>query len=215
MITSNVIGLPIRILALLFLWMPFTGCSSAKIKAENGFVEHEKLYRLPLFNDASWMKMVPAGDFDAFYMKCPGNQGIQVLYTVLCGKFDFNNLQSAEAAKRIYENSYFSFFESTMCPSAKSPLTDKSFGKINDFKVDPQKRMFSVFYETEFADLCAAPEKPTPMKVIDVFLEEPNHHFYLGAHTRFILLRYASTFDKFESGLKPFQEMVSQFQWIH
>lgn len=205
----------IRILIALAVSFLVVSCSSVKVKTQNGFVVHEDLYRLPILKDETWMRVIPVENVDAIYLRCPGNQGILIDYVMLCRKFDYAKLTPDDYVKRIYLNSYFSAWEKTLCPEPVSPLTDKNFKNlVGSPIVNADDKSFSIVYETDSASLCKTTEKLIPMKVKDVFLEEPKSHFAGGMHTRFVVLRYASAVERFDDGLKDFENLVSKFQWL-
>jgi len=204
-----------RILAVTIVLFLLAGCSSVKVKTNTGLLIHEGLYQLPVLNDESWMRLIPADIADAMYFKCPGNQRIFVIPTMLCRKFDHTAMNQDDYVRRIYTNSYFSFWDNQLCPSQVSPLTDKNFKRmIGKPTVNSENKSFSIVYETELDSLCKTTEKLIPMKVMDVFIENPKSEFSGGMHSKFVILRYASTLELFETGLADFKNLVSKFQWI-
>lgn len=204
-----------RILAVMIVLFFLAGCSSAKVKIINGLQIHEGLYQLPVLNDETWIRVIPADTADAMYFRCPGNQGIFVFQTMLCRKFDHTTMNPDDYVKRVYTNSYFSFWDNQLCPSQISPLTDKNFKKmIGKPTVNSVNKSFSIVYETELESLCKTTEKLIPMKVMDVFIENPKSEFSGGMHSKFVVFRYVSTLEQFETGLADFKNLVSKFQWI-
>ena len=179
------------------------GCS-AKLRIENGVLMHEDLYQVPLLDDSSWVRIIPAAYSDALYLRCPGEQRIVVFYTMLCGKYDYSQMSEDDYAKRIYLNTYFSFSKNLICPKPQSPLTDNNFKKMaGPPSVNKDKEQFTIVYETTFDYLLCSSNTPTstlPIKIMDVFVEEPKFHSWGAAHTRFVVLRYASHVDQYESG---------------
>jgi len=204
-----------RILAAMIVLLLLVGCSSVKVKIQDGLQVHEGLYQLPVLNDESWMRVIPADVSDAMYVKCPGNQELIVIPTMLCRKFDHSTMKPDDYVKRIYTNSYFSFWENQLCPNQTSPLTDKNFKKIiGKPAVNTDKKTFTLTYETEVESFCKSTEKRIPVKVMDVFFENPRSGFSGGMHTNVVVLRYASTVERFEAGLADFQDLISKFQWL-
>lgn len=204
-----------RILVVMIVMFFLAGCSSTKVKISNGLQIHEGLYQLPVLNDETWIRVIPADTADAMYFRCPGNQRIFVIPTMLCRKFDHTAMNPDDYVRRIYTNSYFSFWDNQLCPSQTSPLTDKNFKKmIEKPTVNSENKSFSIVYETESDSLCKTTEKLIPMKVMDVFIENPKSEFSGGMHSKFVVLRYVSTLELFESGIADFKNLVSRFQWI-
>ena len=80
--------------------------------------------------------------------------------------------------------------------------------------VNSDNKSFSIVYETELASLCKTTEKLIPIKVMDVFIENPKSEFSVGMHSKFVVLRYVSTLEMFETGFADFKNLVSKFQWI-
>lgn len=201
---------------LLILAFFIFGCSSIKVRTDSGMLTHENLYQVPILEDESWLRLIPLDKADALYLSCPNEQRIVIFYTMLCGKYDYATLTSDDYVNRIYLNTYFSGWEKVACSQPQSPLTDKQFKRIMPPVVaDGEKKSFSIVYETTYSSkICSSDNKDMAMKVMDVFMEEPKFHFWGGAHTRFVVLRYISPAEHFDSGITEFQDMVSKFRWI-
>ena len=206
-----------RVFLALFIILSLLGCSS-KLRIENGLLTHMDLYQVPLLDDSSWVRIIPAARSDALYLRCPGEQRIVVLYTMLCGKYDYDQMSEDDYAKRIYLNTFFSTVQNIICPRRRSPLTDSNFKKmVEPPSVNKDKKQFTIVYETAFDHLLCSSNTattPLPIKIMDVFIQEPKFHSWGSAHTRFVVLRYASPIDQYESGLFKFQDLVSKFKWL-
>lgn len=193
------------------------GCSSIQVK--NGYLESDDNYRVPVINNESWLRAIPASGLDALYLRCPNDQMITIFNTMLCNKYDYSKMSPDDYVNRIYKDTYFSFWEKRLCPdvpSHDSPLADKNFKKLDSPpEVDISKKQFSIVYETDYEGrLCSSNSGKIPMKVMDVFMEEPKFHFWGAIHTRFVVFRYASQTDQYDKGINEFKEMVSKFEWI-
>jgi hypothetical protein len=175
----------------------------------------EDEYRAPVLTDTSWARAIPARPFDALYSRCPNEQTIVVFRTIMCGKYDYSEMSPADYAKRIYQNSYFSFGGKLLCGRYSSPFIEKSFKKlVGEPVVDNGKRRFSMVHETELNyHLCSSTPGLQKVKIMDAFIEDPKEYFLAGAHTRFVVFRYMSPIDKFDDGVQDFKDMVSRFQW--
>ncbi len=116
--------------------------------------------------------------------------------------------------KRIYQNTYFKWSK-PFCPEPISRMTDPAFKKmLGPPLIEKDKKQFIILYESTYKCLCKSNTDSIPVKVMDVFFEEQKYHLKGGAHTRFVVFRYASPEDQFEDGMKAFQEVISKFQWV-
>jgi len=201
------------------IFILLVGCSS--IQVQNGYLVNVDKYRVPIISNESWLRVIPAADIDALYLRCPDEQMIAIFDTMLCNKFYYSEMSADDYVNRIYKNTYFSFWEKSICPDGPnihdSPLTDKYFKKLDSPPViDSGKKIFSIVYETDRKDLiCSSNSDIVPLKVMDVFIEEQKFHFWGAIHTRFMVFRYASRLEQYENGIDDFKEMVSKFEWIN
>lgn len=207
-----------KLLTVLLVTICLLGCSSVKLRTENGFLMHENLYRVPILTNESWLRAIPAGNIDALYLRCPDEQRIAILYTMICGHWNYEEMTATDYANRLYLNSYWKFGQNFFCPpGTTSPLAEKKFKKfVSDPVVSEKTKSFEIVYETTWdSRICSSDKTPIQVKVMDVFMEDTKFHYYYGAaNTRFVILRYASPEDQFESGLSDFKSIVSNFQWI-
>ena len=191
------------------------GCNSAVI-VDKGFLVHEEQYKVPVLTDTSWLRFIPFGPVDALYLRCPEEQHIIVFNVPLCKKFDHSSMTPEDYVKRIYLNTYFPFGESFWCKFSKSPLTDKNFQKLHaspDVNID--KNEFTIVYDTKTeSGLCGSETELRPVRIKDVFMEDPRLPFIETYDVNFVVLRYVSPEEHFEKGLSAFNEMVSRFQWM-
>jgi hypothetical protein len=209
----------LRILPIVLLTILLVSCASSNVKIDNGFIVHEELYRAPTPTNDSWTRAIPAGSLDALYVRCPNEQKILIFYTGFCGRWPYEAMSTDDYINRIYLNSassYGSSISNILCAGVISRLTDPNFKKIAEPIVDKEKKMFQIVYKTAYSKgrLCSSDNNPLEVKVMDVFFQEPKFHLKGGAGTRFVVLRYVSPSNIFESGLAEFQVIVNEFKWI-
>lgn len=191
---------------LCFVSLLISSCA-AHISVQDGFLIHENLYQVPL-PDETWLKVVSLDHYDALYFRCPGEQGIAIAHALFpyqaYNNWNFEDMKPQDYM-RIYKDSTSLLYD----PDIKELIEGPIFLK--------EKEAFKLVYRASTSKevFCKINKEPTEVKGVDVFFKDPNAYFYCGICARFVVLRYRSTEDKFDEGLKEFQNLVDQFQIVN
>ena len=111
---------------------------------------------------------------------------------------------------------YAGIYDPSKSKPGRQPLRDNEFkGFLKEPVILDNNKGFELLYETvKDESICGGEIEPTTVKILDVFLVDKKFHFYCGPCARFVLLRYVSKEETFESGLPEFREIVEKLEWL-
>ncbi len=197
--------------AVAILTIFITSCTTVRVTDD--FIVHENLYSTSVIKNNNWLILPPTQELDTAYIRCPEGQIIAITYKMLCYKYDYDHISSSDIADRIYKNDYFSSGLNMLCPSDYT-LADKNIIRILDTSINKDKKQFTIVYETKQIGICGMSTSMTPVKIMDVFMEDQKEYFWGAMHSRFVIFRYVSPIDKYDSGINNFSHMISNFKWL-